>query len=48
MQKIRLGHSSLVCACLLLPQTLHCSVLWTLNVFYLSSVRSALAGGLCF
>ena len=47
MQKIRLGHS-LLCVSLQLPRTLHCSVSWTLNVFYLSCLRSASAGELCF
>ena len=47
----RLGWDTLLCrlcVCLPLPRTLHCSVLWTLNVFYLSCMCSALAGELCF
>ena len=37
-----------VCVCLPLPRTLHCSVFWTLNVFYLSCLCFPLAGELCF
>ena len=51
MQKIRLGHSSLFCVCVCHchgHSTLHCSVFWTLNVFFLSCLRSTLAGELCF
>ena len=48
IQKIRLGHFSLFCVCLPLPRTLHCSVLCTLNVLYLSCLRSALAENCVF